>query len=359
MSQGDASFELEPPESTPDADSAADAAPAPRRSRLVGRRRNEPSPPVDAPQPPQTWPQRLLSPLVSPTGYYLIGFLLLLLALLSLFNPRFGTVANYWPHEILGLGSLSLVWDSATVRALCLVVVILGYIVALLMRPGVARGVVIAFVTFVAFVTFQPAPAHIRFYVLPIALALTAGALIARTQPNQEGARKAVLLVGFTLVAAHLFMPWDSARVNQKQLQEGYYNTAIATIDYYANPPEIIVKPEGEEEAAGAATVYGNLFLLHAPATIACLMFLVALAALFGFGGRWARWAAGSLMVLMVFSWALANFLHGRGDPTHGGFPAWQAGLRVLAQNWHENTIGYALPFAGAVAEMVRGRIQR
>lgn len=341
----DESFELE----AANAQAGDDApSPGPRRSK---RRAAD----AKGPATSLSWPQRIASPLVSPTSYYLIGFLLSVTVILALFNPVFGHLADFWPHEALGVGNLPFEWNGVTVRAITLLAVIAGYVLALLMRPGPARAVIVVTVTFLAFVTFQPAPAVLRYYVLPVALALVAGALIARVAPGKDRARKGVLIVGFALVAAHLFMPWDTTRVSEKQLRPGYYSTAIATLDYYRNPPESVLNPSGSEDAS-ALDAYGNLFLLHAPGTVACLLFLVALAALLGLGGRWARWTAGVLMIGVFLSWALAHFLHGQSDQAFAHLASWQAGLRALSEHWHESSMAYSLALAGAVAELVRGR---
>jgi hypothetical protein len=322
-------FELDPP-----AEGGLDVPVPLRRARS---RRGARAAPPPQPQAPSSWPQRLATPFVSPAAYYLLGLLLIAGMLWGLFNPTFGVVAKAWPHELLGAdGSRPFTWDEPTVLVAGIGILLVACLVALFFRAGPARGLVVA-----SLATF-PLVLHagrlpVGDYVLPLATALAAGALIAL--PGRETARRSVLLVALTVIGASLFMPWPAQGLPEGQA--GYYATALATVDHVLHPPA----------DWGADTLATQL-----PAAVALLMLATGLLSLLGIALRATRCLGGVLMVALVLAWSLAWCLHGWSGADGTALAAWQAGLQACARESRAAAVVYALPFAGAVADLIRGR---
>jgi len=292
---------------------------------------------------------RLLGWIVAPTFYYLLGFFSLVALILALFNPVFGVVSRQWPHEVLGLGDSPFVWGPDAARATTLLATLLGYVIALLMRPGPGRGVVVVLGTAISWLAFQPEPSVLGYFMLPIVVALVAGALFSSGgTPRSRRRTRQLLFVGLVLLGAQLFLPWDPGRLSRQRVEQPYVSTMSSTIDLYMNPPWDFL----QETDSG----YLELIGLHLPATAAALMWLLGLLALLGLGRRWVRWAAGILLLILYFGVAWRFYGHGPSDPLLYNLDKWQIGAAGWAEHWYSHALAYALPFAAGCSEMLKGR---
>jgi hypothetical protein len=349
-------FEVEPPGPEP----GPDVAPAaPKRSSPVARRRRQARrrsrlAAEEAAPKPKGWLRRLATPLVSPTFYYLLGLLSVAGVALVLNNPYFGSVSKAWPHEMFGLGDTPFAWDGATVELIAFVLLALAYLIALCTRSGPWRATLVLVASVLAFVTFEGSPSALIYYVGPVLVAALAGALVARA--FHPGRTSRVFLVALLVLGAWLFLPWNDARVKARGLSGEYQCTACATVGALVDPPA--AEPAVPDPYALEADENGipERLMENLVPVVACLLFLAGLLVLCGAGGRWAHWAAGSLLLLLWLGTALALYLQGPDGADAGGLPAWQSGLQHWAERWYWNYLAYALPLAGAVAELTRGR---
>ncbi len=339
----DGNFDLKP------AGDAAEAAPTPlrrtARGRSTGKRRDAKKArrgDAASTAAPTGGVLKFLGWIVSPTFYYAVGFVFSVVLLLSLYNPTWGVLAKVWPHDVLGAGPFAFEWNEHTTRILALLSLTVATCLALLMKPGRTRGIIVLAALTLVLSRFQPLASNLYGHILPIAIALTAGALLVRRRTGRT-----VLFLGVVLVAGQMLMPWDSARAMRKnQVSSAYVSTLQTTIDYYGNPPEEFLQDGG----------WPRVVMQLLPQTIGLAILAIGLLALLGLGGRWARWTAGCLMLLVFVGPLIHMWLAGldRGNPDD--LSAWQLGLGQIARELHASAMAYALLIAGVVADIGRPR---
>jgi len=346
----DSAFDLEPPnEASKEGAAASDpAASSPQRTRRSLRRtprrpahaRGEAAADTAPGDANTSGAARYLGWITSPTFYYALSFLSTVGLLLSLYNPSWGVLGKLWPHEVLGAGERVFHWNTHSSLVVALLALIATLVVGLLMKPGRARGIVTLMGVVIVLSRLQPPPGNLHGFVLPLAIALTGGALLA-----WRGRGLCVLLLlGTLLLAAQAIMPWDSARLTQHtEASSGYMSTLNSTLDYYGNPP-----PEYLEHGS-----WPRVVMQHLPVTTALLMLVTGLLALVGLGRRWARWTAGSLLLLLFLGSLVHMSLAGldRVDLQH--LASWQMGATEIAKQLHASAIPYLLVLAAASADLV------
>lgn len=295
---------------------------------------------------------RWLGWLTSPTTLYLLAFVMTTGLALCLFNPTWGSEALAWPHQVFTVDG-HFVWEVATAKAATLLGALACFVIVLLMRPARIRGAIALFGCGLALVAFQVPPEHLPYWILPLACAAVGGCLL---WSGESRARRATLLVAFLILAANLFMPWDETRIGRKNLRGGYHSTATAQIDLLLNPPEeYMVEVDADDTTTNTPIKgYVRIVLMTVPQTVGLLMFLLGLCSLAGFGSAWVRWVAAPGLLLLVLGPAWVLYDHGTMTILKTGPEPWQLGLQYLGQVWPSHGSAWALPLAGAIAELVR-----
>ncbi|MDJ0522132.1 MAG: hypothetical protein QNJ90_08675 [Planctomycetota bacterium] len=346
-------FDLEPkdeaPATTPEEPRAAPAAPAPALKRTSRRVRAErPSKRSSVPDEAEAAgggkAARFLGWIVSPTFYYLLGFLTGVGVLLVLYNPHWGAYLRAWPHEVLGLGGGEFAWNPQTTRIITLLAVVLAFAIALVMRPGRGRSFIVLFAMVLALLRFEPPATGLHPYMLAVTMALVGGMLLV--VPASTPGRRVLLLVGVFLLAAHMFLPSEQTRIREAPLQGTYHSAALVTVNHYVSPPEGMIEESG----------LLMMLLRRLPSACGLLLLAVGLLSLIGLGGRWVRWTAGSLLVLAVLGSLVSLYNTGTDWPTYVGLDAWKAGVSHVADRWFPWSMACLLGLAGALSEIVGRR---
>jgi hypothetical protein len=290
---------------------------------------------------------------------YLLGAIGCAGMVLVLFNPYFGTYdfesgvdARLWPWEVfydarVTGGGFAFVWREPQVFILVSFAAALGFLVAALLPPGRARGMLAITAIVLGFTAhFPPGPEQIATYPPLLVLPLAAGAIIVRVlRPNNRGAF-VLLAASLVMLAAQLLFPAPAMPGTPRSLQGEYHSLGWDSMRFLV---------EGAPSYGGS--ILDRAWLLPlAPALV--LTFALGMLVLFGLRGRWAAWAAGLLLVagefLPLVRLALpANF------PADDVIPSLndvQNGARQVAKAIREKFFAYALPLAAAIYDFMRPR---
>ncbi len=299
---------------------------------------------------------RWLGWLISPTFYYLLVFLMSTGLALSLYNPYWGPAAPAWAHQVFTVDG-AFVWTSVQAQAAALLAAVALSAIGMLMPSGRGRGRLMLFTAGIMLVGFQGAPAELRIWILPLATAAVASCLLVRRQ-EASASHRIVLLVAVAVLAANVLLPWPSERLSGRNLEPGYYATAVSQVSLMLNPPaELLVEAGvGEEREQIPISGYLRMLVMSLPALIGTLMLALGVIGVLGLGGGWIRWVAGPALLILVLGTAFVLYDHGSGRTVEDGPEAWQEGLSFWSRAWASNGAGWALLLAGSIAELVRRR---
>ncbi|MDA1195703.1 MAG: hypothetical protein O2894_11030 [Planctomycetota bacterium] len=309
------------------------------------------------PAPEQrTGADRWVGWLASPTWLMLVAFLMTTLLMLSMFNPRFGTDASVWPHQVLQ-SAAGFAWGPAQAKLVTLAIALATLVIALLMRPSRTRGLIAAFGAGLGLTAFQIEPRYLSFWILPVASALVGGCLML---PAETGgtARRKTLLVALAILGGNLFMPWGTERLAQHRLPPTYHCTALAQVDLLLNPPEeyLYEAGVGDEQIATPVSGYVRVLLMSLPQLVGVLVFVLGIVAVFLGAAGWLRWLTGLALLCLALGPAWVLYDHGSMLVSDEGPEPWQAGLTYWCGAWQTHSGAWVLALAAGVADLTRDR---